>query len=382
MYDACIIGGGASGLTAAIALKKSGGDPSVIILEKKHEPARKLLATGNGKCNLSNENCPGYKETLAFFQTIGLLTREDEAGRFYPYTEDAADVVEALLRRNKSAGIEIRCDAQVSAVTHEAGVFHVTYGTKGSLRTIDCRKLLIAGGGKAGPAFGTTGDAYKLAESLGHRVTKLAPALTAVETYDDMTAFAGIRAKARVMLKYKGEEVFEEAGEVQFTRYGISGICVFDLSRFLILPEGKNLKGGFDDYEILVDFFPKGGDIENFLRQRAHMKDLAGENILDSLVRQPIGRAIYEKSGGDVKAMAELLRGWPLRPKGLKGWDFAQITRGGVPLAQVDEETMESKIVKDLYFAGEVLDYDGPCGGFNLQNAWETGIRAGRGMSR
>lgn len=382
MYDICIIGGGASGMTAAISAKRFNRDTSVIILEKKDRLGKKILATGNGKCNLSNEKCSDYRSILSFFQEIGVITRMDDSGRFYPYTEDARDVAGALIRRLNTLGVDIDCDAEVAKVNKNDDGFLITYTTKGKKLTLTCKKLLIACGGKAGPEFGTTGDGYKFARSLGHSVTRLAPALTAVELYENMNSFAGIRVKAKVVLKYKGEEVFEEAGEVQFTKYGISGICVFNLSRFLVLPNGTKLEGGFDDYILSVDFLSSGGDVENFLRERSEMSFLNGSDILSSIVRKPIALDIYEKSKGDIKSMARLLHDYPLHPKGLKGWDFAQVTKGGIPLEEVNNETMESKILNNLYFAGEILNYDGPCGGFNLQNAWESGIKAGKGISR
>jgi predicted Rossmann fold flavoprotein len=382
MYDICIIGGGAAGMTAAITAGESDNELNILILEKKEQLGKKVLASGNGKCNLSNERCKDYRDTLSFFQGLGVVTRVDDAGRIYPYTEDAGDVVEALERRMDGLKIRRMPGAQVTDVSAYDGGFQVTFTASGSENKIACSRLLIAGGGKAGPQFGTTGDCYRLARKLGHSVTRLAPGLTAVELVEDTADLAGIRAKARVVLKYKDEEVFEETGEVQFTRYGISGICVFNMSRFMDLPEGRTLKDGFVDYTISIDFFPKGGNIEGFLRQRAEMPGMTGAAVMQSMVRKPIAERIYDMSGGSLEKMAELLRGFPLHPKGLKGWDMAQVTRGGIPLTEINTETMESLITPGLFFAGEILDYDGPCGGYNLENAWQTGIAAGKGMSR
>lgn len=377
MIDICIIGGGASGMVAAISVKEAKKDLSVVMIEKKDALGKKILATGNGRCNLSNVGCDGYRDTLEFFQDIGVTTRVDDAGRIYPYTEDAADLNGCLMRKVRSLEVEVITGAAVTGVDRRQDSFEIRTEEN---KNISAKKLLIACGGKAGPKFGTTGDGYKLAKALGHSVTRLAPALTAVELEDDVSDLAGIRAKAKVILRYKDEEIFEEYGEVQFTRYGISGICIFDMSRFMVLPEGMDLKDGFADYRISIDFFPKGGDLAGFIKQRIE-KNGDGPWVLATMVKEPIAKRIYEKTNGEPKAMADMLQDFVLRPKGLKGWDFAQVTKGGIPLNEIDMETMESRITKGLFFAGEIIDYDGPCGGYNLQNAWETGIKAGRGMS-
>ena len=248
---------------------------------------------------------------------------------------------------------------------------------------IEAKKVLIACGGKAGPAFGTTGDGYRWAKAFGHKVEKPIPVLTAVDIKEDMERLAGIRAKAAVSLTYQNEEIFREKGEIQFTKTGISGICVFNLSRYLLIPEGRTFTDGFDDYEILIDFFPdmEQSDLEGLLYQRQAL-GFDGETMLEYLVRGPVATWIYTSSKGDAAVAARLLKAFPLRPKGAKGWDFAQATKGGVNLEEVDTETMESKLIKGLYFAGEVLDFDGPCGGYNLQHAWETGTKAGKEMAR
>lgn len=382
MYDICIIGGGASGMAAAVSAGQSDGKLNILILEKKEKLGKKVLASGNGKCNLSNERCNDYRDTLSFFQGLGVVTRVDDAGRIYPYSEDAGDIAEAFERRIDALGIRKITGAQVTDVDYGAAGFTVTALVAGAEKKFSCRRLLMAAGGKAAPRLGTTGDCYRLAKKLGHSVTRLAPGLTAVELYEDTKDLAGVRAKGRIVLKCGDQEVFEETGEIQFTDYGISGICVFDLSRFMELPAGKSLKDGFVDYTIYIDFFPKGGNLESFLRQRSEMPGMTGAAVLQSMVRKPIARRIYRLSGGNIEEMAAMLREFTFHPRGLRGWDQAQVTRGGVPLTEISKETMESLITPGLFFAGEILDYDGPCGGYNLQNAWKTGILAGKGMSR
>lgn len=376
MLDICIIGGGAAGMTAAICAKEENPDSRILILEKKNQLGRKIAATGNGKCNLSNAACPKAGETLDFFERLGVLTRTDEEGRIYPYTEEAAAVRDALEQRIHKLGIEVMTSSEVQSVEKQ-DCFVVELKNK----TLRGRKLLIACGGKAGAVFGSTGDGFRFAKKFGHRVEKPIPVLTAVEVKEDLEKLSGIRAKAAVKLFYKGEMIFTEKGEVQFTKTGISGICVFNMSRHLLLPEGASFEGGFDDYRIEIDFFPERDEMDSLLELRK-AQGLTGQKVLQFLVRRPVAEMIYEGAKGDTAACARALKAFPLSPRGVRGWDFAQVTKGGVALSEVSSQTFESKLVEGLYFAGEVLDYDGPCGGFNLQHAWESGMRAGREMAK
>lgn len=379
MIDICIIGGGAAGMTAAICAKETNPALDVLILEKKNQLGKKILATGNGRCNLSNRTCPGCGGTQDFFERLGLVTRTDDAGRIYPYTEEARAVQGALTARLQQLSVKAdTCSEVISVEKKDEGFrIHLANGE------VAAKKVLIACGGKAGPAYGSTGDGFRFARSLGHRVEKLVPVLTAVNVEEDMEKLAGIRAKGAVGLYFQDKEIFRETGEIQFTKTGISGICVFNLSRYLLIPAGRRLEDGFDDYRIGVDFFPdmETEKLEDLLVRR-QAAGFEGEKLLRYLVRGPIGTKILESSKSDVKTAAGLLKDFPLSPKGVRGWDFAQVTKGGVCLDEVEPDTCQSRLVKGLYFAGEVLDYDGPCGGYNLQHAWETGMRAGREMAK
>lgn len=430
--DAVIIGGGASGLAAAVTLaetlalsKKSresrGRCPrNIIVLEKMDEPGRKILASGNGRCNLSNRACPDWKNTDHFFRHIGVLTRTDEAGRMYPYSEDAKSVRDALVRKLRILGVEIRTSAEAESISRAEDKkygFRIRYlwdcsreksrakrGKNGSARSsepsgasrriLDTKLLLLSSGGKAGPAFGTSGDSAIFARSLGHTVTRLAPALTAVETKEDLHACAGARAKVRLTLFYQGQKKGSWDGECQFTSYGISGICVFDLSRALVIPEGedglknglkrKEIQSALNEYRVQIDFLPEAdgiGDAEKLLRNLFGEKVDAGD--LSSIVKKNLAEYLLREEGTQVSPgrAAEILKTFSVTPKNLKGWEKAQVTRGGVLLSEVNPDTGSSKFVPGLYFSGEILDYDGPCGGFNLNHAWQSGIRAGRAMA-
>ena len=376
MIDICIVGGGAAGMTAAIYAKETNPALNILILEKKNQLGKKILASGNGKCNLSNVNCEKVEQTLDFFGRLGVFTRTDGEGRIYPYTEESRAILDALKNRIEELGIQVRTTAEVLEIEKKQDfILHLNTGA------IQAKKVLIACGGKAGSQFGTTGDGYRLAKAFGHRVEKPIPVLTAVDVKENMDKLAGIRVKGAVSLSYKDEIIFEEKGEIQFTKTGVSGICVFNLSRYLLIPEGKTFHDGFDDYELFIDFFPEEEEVLTLLEKRAGL-GFEGERLLEYLVRGPIASWIYDLTQGDLAETAALLKAFPLSPKGVKGWDFAQATKGGVSFDDVNRDTLESKIIPGLYFAGEVLDFDGPCGGYNLQNAWENGALVGKEMAR
>ena len=427
IYDICIIGGGASGLACAAEAARLVPGISIFIVEKNDILGRKILSTGNGRCNLSNMSCPGHEDVLRFFDSIGVITRTDEAGRIYPYSEDAKDVADALTDTVISSGADVvtgavctACSFDESEQLYETQIMVKDTDVSGAGRkehghdgadierareearqkqfSILSRRILLAAGGKAAPKLGTTGDGYRIAKKFYHTVTRLAPALTAVETKEDLSALSGVRAKVRITLISHGGSLFEGDGEIQFTDYGISGICVFNMSRFLEIPEGRTLINGFDDYAVEIDFLPETKDAGVLVRTRmksgegATCADVSdskepdgGQNvdtsILRSIVKRPVAEMILEKTGGEPEMTAWLLRHFMVHPSGVRGWDHAEITRGGIPLTEIKMDRMESKYYPGLFFAGEIIDFDGPCGGFNLENAWETGLRAARAVA-
>lgn len=473
-------------MMAAISAADNNPDADIVIVEKNSVPGKKLRATGNGRCNLSNSSCPHHLFVLERFQNLGLFTRTDGSGRIYPYSEDAADVVCIMVSAMKKRKITVMYDTPVTGISKAGDTFNVRL--RKNETSLSARNVLIAAGGKAGAQFGTTGDGAKLARSMGHTVSRLAPSLTAIETREDLKALAGVRAKCSISL-YRSlqccadslkrsppdgidslkrshqyaidslkrsltvalercssagnaetpatpaplELVRKETGEIQFTPYGISGICVFNLSKYMRIPNGKTLKNGFDDYELQIDFLPGIDDVRRLIAElnpidssaRNPKLDLlpsetashishcratkgsalqtpAGKSVsnrpvlqtqtresvsnrpvpLTSLLKKPLADYINLRSRGDAEKVFSMLKKFSLHPSGLRGWDFAQVTAGGVLYEEIDELTMESRKIKGLFFAGEVLDYDGPCGGYNLQHAWETGIRAGEHMLR
>ncbi len=393
-FDIVIVGAGPAGLAAAIEAKTCNPKAKVLVLEKMEEPAKKLSATGNGRGNLSNKSCVGLQEVLEFFRQSGIAVRTDDAGRIYPYSEEAKAVSSALIKRAKGLGTEILTDAKVSNVEVDLqGDFHIFISDKKD--KVRAKKLLIATGGKSFANYGSSGDGFGFARALGHEVTPLVPGLTAIEVKENLKDLKGVRAKVDVTLMQNGEVTFKEEGEIQFRDDSISGICVMNMSSVLPIAKRGEAANPLESCKILVNFVPDFGTVElmNFFKLQMAMEDATLTDVLETLVKRPVVQRILKDVAIDPKmtaskatpvqlvAIANKLRSFDLSPCGKKGWKEAQVTMGGVSLEEINLETMESKLVKGLYFAGEVMDFDAPCGGFNLHNAWLTGMRAGKDMA-
>lgn len=335
---------------------------NICMIEKNENPGRKVLASGGGRCNITNSACSGLESTLGFFASLGLVLYQDEEGRFYPYSNKAADVVEAL-RRAMADKVQVKCNESALEIAKTKNGFLV----KTNHRAISAKAIILATGGKAAPQFGTTGDGYKLAISLGHHTTKrIYPILTGVECTGDKASqkmfkdLKGIRAKASVTLLKDEEPLIEEAGEIQFTEYGVSGICVFNLTPFIKADEGENFLEALKRFIIKVDLAP---DISQ--------ESLKGRSDSFGIVTEKLAKYVD----------MDHIKNMRLQVSGVRGWKDAQCTAGGIEITEVDMDTMESKLVQGLYLAGEILDIQGPCGGYNLQNAWETGIKAAQAIN-
>ena len=382
-YDLVIIGGGAAGLAAAASFireanqdEQNGEKTSVCILEKNDTPGRKINATGGGRCNLTNEACPGKDITLDFFRSIGIETWHDSEGRYYPYTNKASDVTKALA--DAAGAADIRCGFTVKVISRIKpddgdGYFMITgmdssdSSEASAMDMIFANRVLIAMGGKAGPQYGTSGDGYTIARTLGHTVTRVFPILTGIECRAEGVEFAslkGVRAKGTVILNKDGEPIVRDTGEIQFTEDGISGICVFNLTPHIKADKRENFAEALKRYSVTVDLAP------DFTEEQLKARDSAFGILTEKLA------AVF--AGKEVAG----IKNWELEITGIKGWRDAQATFGGVALDEIDMDTMESRIVPGLYFAGEIIDAQGPCGGFNLQNAWETGIKAAKSIAK
>ncbi len=393
-FDICIIGAGASGCVAAINAKRQNRMLSLCLIEKGNKILRKVIASGNGRCNIANSSCEGIEDLLMFFRTIGIFTVEEEDGRLYPYTRQSSSVVSSIKTTFLGAGIEPVLNMAVTDVRRlKNGGFKLITSDGGAYV---CKKLLIASGGKAAPAFGTTGDGYIFAKKLGHTVKTLMPVLTAMNCEGDFSEMKGCRAEGEVTLYKSRQPIASERGEIQFTAEGISGICVMNLSRMLKLDMSKGLEAAFREYTVKINFNPEMARQKMIwvLKELRDLEGISTEDIYMSLLHKSIARRLLRDAGIDLdrqpseltddelKRISRIYQNWNLQVTGAKGWKYAQCTAGGVSLDEVDHDTMESKLVPGLYFSGEVLDYDGPCGGYNLFNAWTTGLAAGKAMGK
>ncbi|MEG2418717.1 MAG: aminoacetone oxidase family FAD-binding enzyme [Eubacterium sp.] len=380
IYDLIIIGGGAAGMAGALEAVGQYPGARIAILEKKDTLGKKLRATGNGRCNLSNGAIPGVDETIAFFEDQGIPVRSDDTGRLYPFSESAPGLVETLTLGIQKAGIQVFTEAAVVAMTRKGKEFYL----KTEDQTYTARRVLIATGGKAGPAYGCSGDGYALAKSLGHQVTKTLPVLTGVICEDLPKALKGVRVKGQLTLYWDMDPVFVEAGEIQLTDYGISGICAFNLSRHLLYRDERRLA----PYTITLDVNPGESFYPFFMKQYEHFGESHCLDLLCGMLKYPLAKWVLSQWGmtgtqslkdctpEDFARLEECLHALVIKPSGVMGFKMAQCTAGGIPWEEVSPLTFESRLVPGLYFAGEILDYDGPCGGYNLDYAFRTGRQA------
>ncbi|MCI9436789.1 MAG: aminoacetone oxidase family FAD-binding enzyme [Lachnospiraceae bacterium] len=409
-YTVGVIGGGAAGMTAAIAAARQGA--AVMLLEGNERLGKKLLSTGNGKCNLGNEkldledyytDCPelvqhclsrfGTQETLTFFQGLGLMV-SGRNGYLYPMSQQASSVLDVLRYEIRRLGIEVVTDCKVSGVEHadwggksrpdnREGSFLV----RGEGTGYRFDRVILACGGRAAPKTGSDGSGYRLAGSLGHTVRHVVPALVQLRCREDyFKSVAGVRTQARLQVLHQGRCAAQEQGELQLTEYGISGIPVFQISRVVnyILQEAQ-------EAEIVIDFLPDCPDRawEALFAGREHLRrgctvEEYFTGILHKKLMMMLIRMAGLKASGDAEQIPadrlyqvyRLCRQWKVHVIGSNSYDNAQVCAGGIPLNEVTKN-LESVKIPGLYFAGEILDVDGKCGGYNLQWAWCSGHIAG-----
>ena len=383
-----IIGGGASGLFLANFLTMQKGEAA--IFERGERLGRKLSATGNGQGNITNvavKNTPYFSSSsegvaLAekwiarydenslreFFARLGVLVFFDERGRGYPTSRQASSLTDALRFSLERKGVETFLSTQIVALEKRGETFLLTSG-KGE--RFEAETVVLCAGGKAAKNFGTDGSAYALAEKFHHTITALYPSLVQLKTDTSaIRALKGIRVfDAAVTAKWteNGErKTHTLRGDIIFTDYGVSGDAVFRLSAFLAAQK---------DGMLSIDFLPDVSlaELQTALQnKRAAFPDMADEERLCGIVNNQVGRAIMKSvRNADDSAVAKAVKAFSLPVKGTLGFDYAQVTKGGISLKEVDEN-LQSRNVQGLYFAGEILDIDGECGGFNLQWAYAS----------
>lgn len=363
-----IIGGGASGLACAVKIKQNNPDVSVTVLEHLEQIGKKLYATGNGRCNLTNRYAVNNDSVEDFFKSLGLIMRADSEGRVYPYSNQASSVPEVLSDACKKYGVQIICSCNIHEAEKLDNKFNI-FTDKG-IFTADA--LVLATGGMAQHALGSDGSGYPIAESFGHSITPLFPALVQLKSSSKhCRALKGVRAKCSVKIEINGTVAAEEFGELLFAEYGISGIVVMDLSHHI---NDEFLKNGTEKCVAVIDFVPEMSEQQ----LRKHYIEF-GSFI--GILPNKLCSIISRQAGGDAALTAKYAKNWRLIITGTKGYNFAQITKGGVSLNELDGNN-ESLITPKLYIAGELADRQFKCGGFNLNNAFYDGIKIANAITK
>ena len=401
VYDIIIIGGGASGITSAIFAHKTNPGLKICIVEKNNRIGKKILTTGNGRCNLTNINAEmsnyhgknprfvmsalskmNVYETMDFFEGLGVVSKIEEDGKVYPYSLQASSVVDALRYELERCDIDIYCDTECKEIRIKDDVFFL-YCSNG--KVFNAKKVIFSTGSIAGIKDDISGS-YSVVENLGHKKTNLIPALVQLKTADKKCAsMKGVKVMANASAYVSGKFVRSEYGEVLFTEYGLSGPPIFALSR--IMSEGVD-KGELS--EISLNLMPDKSTDEIYLHLLSRRKDVSLENYLLGMMNKFVGIRLIkditeEKLNSSASVLndnllyklASLISDWRFEISGTNPFEAAQVAAGGIETDDFNPSTMESKIVSGLYLTGEVLDIDGDCGGFNLQWAWSSGAVAG-----
>lgn len=386
-----IIGGGASGIMAALTAAENKSN-TVTLIERQARIGRKLLSTGNGRCNITNTNpLDGHYhgnrptfvnyaigafdayESMDYFSSLGLLTLEQHGGRVYPLSDSANSVVDVLRFSLESIGVNVVTSETVKSVGKKGNSFNIVTDQK----VYNADRLIIACGGKAGGKVGGVSDGYDMLKSFGHKLTKLYPALVPVSTDNEYTrSLKGVRCDAKITLNGQ-----TSCGELQFTENGVSGPAAFDISRTAAIEGGT----------LIIDLIPEIKDIYPILlKRRENLPYLECGSLLTGILHNRLAIVMVKYSGirpsmtigelsdSQLRKIASDCHRFCLKIKGVGNFESAQVTVGGISTDEFDQKTMQSRLVKGLYACGEVLDVDGDCGGYNLRWAWASGRLAGK----
>ena len=384
MVRVAVIGGGAAGLTAAITAARMGA--RVTLLERMDRVGKKIMATGNGRCNLANTDLSlshyrgeerfissvfqrvGLEEILEFFREIGLVVRTEQ-GRIYPLSNHASAVLDVLRYEAERQGVRVMTDFEVKSVrTRSEGLVIL-----GKRETMVFDKLIVATGGKASPAHGSNGSGYDIFTSLGHHTTKLSPGLVGLKCpSEQMKGLRGVRAFAKATLLLDGEECYSETGEIQFNDSGLSGIPVLNCSSLATAYKGR--------VEISLDLLPNEKNVLELLQMRD--RNLLFTGMFHKQIAQSLCDRTWVPLNSiqtvDLPSLAKEIKAMKFTVIGTLPWENAQVTVGGLKTSEFRTGTLESLLLPGLYGAGEILDVDGDCGGYNLMWAWASGMVAGQ----
>lgn len=411
-----VIGGGPAGMMAAITAAESGN--KVILLEKMERLGRKLLITGKGRCNITSslpindfiQKTPGNgqflyscfknytnQDIIQFLKSQGLEVKEERGNRIFPITDKSLDVLDCFKKRLKELNVEIIYNAKVTEIVPKNEKEKLQVKTDNN-KIFETDKVVLATGGKSYPLTGSTGDGYKIAEKLGHTVTKIKPSLVPLECYDkklckDLQGLSLRNVNIELKNIENNKKIYEDFGEMLFTHFGVSGPTILSGSAHLV--RYKNIDELLKNKKIMlkIDFKPALSEEkldERILRDFAEFKNKQFKNSLEKLLPQKLIAVIIEKSKinpdkkvneitkQERKNLVKLLKDFEIVISDFRPIDEAIITSGGINIKEINPKTMESKLVPGLYFAGEIIDVDSYTGGFNLQIAYSTGYTAGK----
>ncbi|NLM10618.1 MAG: NAD(P)/FAD-dependent oxidoreductase [Clostridiaceae bacterium] len=398
-----VVGGGAAGMIAAISAQRAGAN--VTILERNPRVGKKILATGNGRCNFTNINTdincyngnnPEFvrgalsaftvNDTIRFFERLGIEHKVEDMGKVFPMSDQASSILDVLLYEINDKKINVVCNCHVTDIAKKGNKFSVS-AEKGENYTAN--SVIIAAGGKAMPSTGSDGNGYDLAKKLGHRITNIFPALVQIMLEGSFfKRIEGVKFVGTAEIIHNNKSVAKDRGDILFGNYGVSGPPILQISR----KAGELHQAGKEAYiKITIMDMPEEG-LRNILNRR--FEELQSKPLDFSFVGfinkrlipvilleagiENIKKLVSELSEKEKENIIRILTDWRMKIRGTKSWPSAQVTAGGVDTKDIDENSMESKLVKGLFFAGEIIDIDGQCGGFNLQWAWSSGYIAGK----
>lgn len=407
MANVLVIGGGAAGLLAGIATAQSGAQ--TVILEKMRRPGKKILITGKGRCNITNncdlqeiiKNIPGNgrflnsalrrftnQDIVQLLEDNGLPTKVERGGRVFPVSDKAADVVDTLVKIYKNYGGRLLTDCKVKSITAEFGKITGAVTADGQKFAADA--VILAAGGSSYPGTGSDGSGVKLAKALGHTIVPLAPSLVPLES--DSPYIAGLQGLSLRNIEgtvyADGKKIGSEFGEMLFTHFGVSGPIILSLSKCV----AEAFARGAQDVELAIDLKPAldkdkldarlQRDFTQYSRKQMPngMKDLLPQRLIAPVLDQALideEKFVNQLSRAERRRLVDVLKAFTVPITGTRPIAEAIVTAGGVSLKEIDPKTMESKLIKGLFFAGEVMDIDGYTGGYNLQAAFSTGYAAG-----
>ena len=417
MSKVIVIGGGPAGMMAAITAKENKND--VVIIEKNNQLGKKLLITGKGRCNITSslemeefiKNTPGNgmflysayqkytnKDIIQFLKEQGLEVKEERGNRIFPITDKSIDVLKCFTKKIKELNIEIKYNTKVKEILIESAEGeNKVVGIKTDTEILKADKIILATGGKSYPLTGSTGDGYKLAQKLGHTITPIKPSLVPLETYDknECKQLQGLSLRnvgIKLLDKEKNKTIYEDFGEMLFTHFGVSGPTILSASAHLV--RYKNIERLLEEKKIVLEIDLKPA-LENkklndrILRDFEEVKNKQFKNSLDKLLPQKLipiiikrskinpNKKVNEITKKEREELIKTIKDFEILIKDFRPIEEAIITSGGISIKEINPKTMESKKVKGLYFAGEIIDVDSYTGGFNLQIAYSTGYVAG-----